>query len=226
MTCFLLYATGTCTLRIKTWFRFYNCCKPGCYLRTNIFLFFSIYGLHDVLLPYDLFALYLKMILSVRLSAINSQGCIRKSEEKKELLGTAKSRQWPSDFVVMFAFYQLNCKNISFDTLEFAVALWYCDTDQFEGYPSLGFIFSIFHHHINHQQHYLSFEGERYRSRKCDFKCFSNVIKTAYINDKKTPLMLILLYLVRHFAHPCFNYSDITSIPKNEQKQWINCPLA
>lgn len=64
-----------------------------------------------MLLLYDLFALYLKMILSVRLSAINSQGCIRKSEEKKELLGTAKSRQWPSDFVVMFAFYQLNCKN-------------------------------------------------------------------------------------------------------------------
>lgn len=151
---------------------------------------------------------------------------LRKSEEKKELLGTAKSRQWPSDFVVMFAFYQLNCKNISFDTPEFAVALWYCDTDQFEGYPSLGFIFSIFGRHINHQQHYLSFEGERYRSRKCDFKCFSNVIKTAYINDKKNPLMLILLYLVRHFAHPCFNYSDITSIPKNEQKQWINCPLA
>lgn len=64
-----------------------------------------------MLLLYDLFALYLKMILSVRLSAINSEGCIRKSEEKKELLGTAKSRQWPSDFFVMFAFYQLNCKN-------------------------------------------------------------------------------------------------------------------
>lgn len=30
--------------------------------------------------------------------------------------------------------------------------------------------------------------------------------------------MLILLYLVRHFAHPCFNYSDITSIQKKMNK--------
>lgn len=113
----------------------------------------------------------------------------RLHKEKRRKEGTVRDSQIKAmafRFCCYVAFYQLNCKNISFDTPEFAVALWYCDTDQFEGYPSLEFIFSIFGRHINHQQHYLSFEGERYRSRKCDFKCFSNVIKTAYINDKKT----------------------------------------
>lgn len=128
----------------------------------------------------------------------------KEKRRRKELLGTAKSRQWPSDFVVMFAFYQLNCKNISFDTPEFAVALWYCDTDQFEGYPSLGFIFSLFGRHINHQQHYLSFEGERYISRNCDFKCFSNVIKTAYINDKKKTINADIVVSSTSFCTPVF----------------------
>lgn len=121
----------------------------------------------------------------------------------------------------MFAFYQLNCKNkvlihpsspLHYDIairINLKVTLAKGSFSQF-----LDVILTT-----NSIIYYLSFERERYRSRKCDFKCFSNVIKTAYINDKKNPVMLILLYLVRHFAHPCFNYSDITSITKNEQKQ-------
>lgn len=39
-----------------------------------------------------IFALYLKMILSARVSAINFQGCIRKSEEKMNCKGHANQR--------------------------------------------------------------------------------------------------------------------------------------
>lgn len=127
----------------------------------------------------------------------------RLHKEKRRKEGTVRDSQIKA---MAFRF----CCYVRFLSIELQkYKFWYtrvrrCTTDQFEGYPSLGFIFSIFGRHINHQQHYLSFEGERYRSRKCDFKCFSNVIKTAYINDKKKPINADIVVSSTSFCTPVF----------------------
>lgn len=88
---FLLYATGTCTFESKHDSVFINAASQvAIYVQT--FSCFSPLMVCVMCCYCTIFALYLKMILSARVSEINFQGCIRKSEENMNCKGHANQR--------------------------------------------------------------------------------------------------------------------------------------